>query len=112
MDLSDAARRVARWARREPLVLRVYFFGSRVKGMYRPESDLDVAIEIDPEQVPTDTDAELISCWFAHKGQWQKALQSRLAMPVDLDWHHPRRCDAVRRGLAEAGRLVYEKKSP
>ncbi len=112
MELSVAAGKAARWARGESLVLRVYFFGSRVKGRYRPESDLDVAIEIDRRQLAPDTEAALVACWFAHQGRWRKDLQGRLCLRIDLDWHRPRRSNAVAHGVVEAGRLVYEKGVP
>lgn len=110
MKMQVAAEIVARWAQSEPLILRIYFFGSRVKGRYLPESDLDVAIVLDPRCLPEE-DTDGVITWFANMGRWHKCLQERLPVPLDLEWHHPRRTAASIRGVAEASLLVYEKPS-
>lgn len=38
---------IGEWAGRQPLVIEIYAFGSRVKGGYRPDSDLDLAFVVD-----------------------------------------------------------------
>ena len=40
-SIEQAITIVASWARQERIVERVYFFGSRVCGDYRPDSDLE-----------------------------------------------------------------------
>lgn len=106
--MQTAAAIVARWAESEPLILRVYFFGSRVKGRFLPESDLDVAVVLDPRCLP-EADTDGVLTWFANMGRWHKSLQERLALPLDLEWLHPRRTAVSARGVAEASLLVYEK---
>ncbi|GAB7543676.1 nucleotidyltransferase family protein [Cupriavidus sp. 8B] len=51
------------WAESQPHVRRPWIFGSRLKGMQRVDSDLDVAMEIDP--VGGDESAAVT--WVAHQ---------------------------------------------
>ena len=51
VDLSDAQiALIAAWARDAPGVTACYLFGSRAKGTSRPDSDVDLAVEV--ETVP------------------------------------------------------------
>ena len=40
---------IQQWAKNESLVEQAYVFGSRAKGIARPESDLDIAIKLSGE---------------------------------------------------------------
>ena len=44
--LPQWSQAIRSWAETQPLVLEVHAFGSRVKGAYRPDSDLDLAFVI------------------------------------------------------------------
>jgi predicted nucleotidyltransferase len=46
---------VTAWAETEPLIRRVYFFGSRTRGDNQPGSDIDLAIlnDIDSAELAT-----------------------------------------------------------
>jgi len=46
MNIKELIKIVAQWAHDEPLVTKVYIFGSRARDDYREDSDLDVAVEI------------------------------------------------------------------
>lgn len=46
----DALRELAHWGKSQPWVVRIWLFGSRVKGTHRADSDLDIAIE--PQWTP------------------------------------------------------------
>ena len=42
--LANISERVRSWAPSEPLVRRIYLFGSRACGEERPDSDVDLAV--------------------------------------------------------------------
>lgn len=71
MDLSDAQVDAIRgWAERTDHVLAVYLFGSRAKGLSRPESDVDIALAFCVE----DHDVEDVfksfhDSWYAELGR-------------------------------------------
>jgi predicted nucleotidyltransferase len=46
MNIETMSAAVAKWASSEPLIRKAYLFGSRVRGAHKPDSDLDVAVEI------------------------------------------------------------------
>jgi len=39
---------IARWAAENPEVRRVWVFGSRAKGTHGPNSEIDIAVELEP----------------------------------------------------------------
>lgn len=111
VQLEQVAAIIAKWAEGEPLIARAYLFGSRAKGIDLPGSDLDVAIELDPDLLSASDEGEGMTTWFAHKGRWQKVLRERTRQPVHLAWHHPEKTETVHRGLVEAGVCIYEKRA-
>ena len=47
MDLETIKGILNNWAASKILINRVWVFGSRAKGTHKPDSDLDIAIELD-----------------------------------------------------------------
>lgn len=96
---------VAKWARAEPLVVKAYVFGSRVKGNSRTDSDLDVAVELLEE--PGEDDP---GCTWQRDGQRLKAsIVGIVCVPVDLDWYGgPDQTLCVHAGIQAGSLLVYE----
>ena len=47
LDIIAVIPRLRVWAQGHPNIRRVWLYGSRVKGTQRPDSDLDIAIDID-----------------------------------------------------------------
>lgn len=45
MDIESIKRIITDWASKEPLVKKVYIFGSRATNDYGEDSDIDVAVE-------------------------------------------------------------------
>jgi uncharacterized protein len=84
------------------------YFGSRAKGTHRPDSDIDIAVELEPVG---DSEETLVR-WTAHSTQWEAQLQSRIAAKIDLEWFDPdgstRRVQAA---LSEGKGLMYERTS-
>jgi uncharacterized protein len=93
---NDIGAAVSSWAIGEPLVRRVYLFGSRAKGTARPDSDIDLAIlhEIDPEVAAScDPSVAHWMTWWVHEKRWSDGVQERLVhrahvQPIDRDSRH------------------------
>jgi predicted nucleotidyltransferase len=72
--LFDATRKLRSWAQGRDFVRRLWVFGSRVRGLQRPDSAFDAALEIDPvgrDELP------LVS-WMAHHSKWVAELTAVL----------------------------------
>lgn len=100
------------WAGRQPLVGRVWLFGSRVRGDHRPDSDLDVAIELDLPADPAGDDGlhPAAAVWMYDTEGWAEELRALTGLVIDLqhlDGHHS---PTIQAGVAEAGLLVYCKR--
>jgi len=72
------------WAAGEPLILEVYAFGSRVKGGYRPDSDLDIAIKVDGSD-----EGEQLGNAICEKERWLETLSALVPVSVDLQAMFP-----------------------
>jgi predicted nucleotidyltransferase len=109
MELDEIRRVVTEWGQGEPLVLRVWMYGSRAKGTARPDSDLDLAVELDPEVFQrNDPVSGGLATWWAEDDRWEEELDARIHLSVHLQWYGP---NDVRVGPAvrEYGILLYEK---
>ncbi|NNG59788.1 nucleotidyltransferase domain-containing protein [Sphingomonas paucimobilis] len=103
-DGVDAAwvERIATWAAGEPLIEAAYVFGSRVKGTYRDDSDLDVAVIV----AGADEGERLGNAIF-EKPRWIATLQPQL--PVKLHLQCAMDDDiVVMPAVRDHGRLVYK----
>jgi predicted nucleotidyltransferase len=109
MQLPQVASLVSTWARGEPLVKRVYLFGSRVRGDHGLNSDLDIAVELDPVVFQgTDESGGLATWMFETKG-WKEELEKLIPLKIQLERYHPDQTPTVGKGLAQSSELVYEK---
>jgi predicted nucleotidyltransferase len=80
----------------------MWFFGSRVKGIQRPDSDLDAAIEIDP--IETDEETQII--WMDNSKRWLFELQSMSPFQLQLEMNGTTKLDQY---LACCSMLIYER---
>jgi predicted nucleotidyltransferase len=92
---------LASWAAAIPRIRRVWLFGGDAKRNQRANTDLDVAIEMEPVADSEET----ISVWIAHAEQWQNELESRIGAAVDLEWFDP----DVDAPLSEKAILAYDR---
>jgi uncharacterized protein len=100
------AEAIARWAADNPRIRRVWVYGSRANGTPRPDSDLDLAVELEP----VGDSEETLSVWLAHEGAWHAELQNRISPKVDLEWFDPDGgMTPVRAALDKGKTLVYER---
>lgn len=73
------------WAVRHPEITRVIVYGSRARGDHRPDSDLDVAVEIEKSKWQESP----FAIWLTSTAAWQRELEPKLPWPLDLQWHDP-----------------------
>ena len=95
---------IAAWAEKQPGLRRLWIFGSRAQGTHRPDSDLDVAFEIDrlPDGAPS-------MDFLEHtRPRWCAELSQLSGLLVHLE---PSIGDAsdVAEYVAHSGVLVYER---
>lgn len=71
------------WAAENPFVRRLWVFGSRLRGNQRDDSDIDVALEIDPignDEIP-------LTSWISSSDRWREELQPKLPHQLDLQFY-------------------------
>ena len=106
-----AAAAVQEWARSEPLIRQVWFFGSRFRGSdwhgqpTRPDSDLDLAIVIDE---PSD-EAELQAAWSALRRRGESYLASSLPWRAHLELHRGDLTPNLKSYLEDCSRIAYRR---
>jgi predicted nucleotidyltransferase len=100
MPLLDLDRtKIVEWARRHRLIKRVYLFGSRARGDHRPDSDIDLAVEMD------------LDAWFEWHPRYEKEPDLRLSHPVQLEWYRPGAgLERVGNAVEKDGVLIYERR--
>jgi predicted nucleotidyltransferase len=104
----SAADSIAQWAAENPEVRFVWVFGSRAKNTHRADSDIDIAVELEPVADSEET----LTRWIAHADLMKSQLQSRIAPKVDLEWFDPDGSTPnIEAALNDAKMLVYERAS-
>lgn len=81
---------MATWAQSAPEIKRAWIFGSYAYGTPRADSDLDVAIEIQPDAIDH---WGLFTFWMRHGDRLQAALRLQFAdefpsLEVNLELYH------------------------
>lgn len=83
MDIEDMRDAVAKWASTQPLIRKAYLFGSRVRGTHKPNSDLDVAIEI--FTLPGDENP--LTTWTCEAQRLKASTAGVVPVIIDLNWY-------------------------
>jgi predicted nucleotidyltransferase len=96
---------IRRWAELQPIIKRVWLFGSRVRGTETPDSDLDIAVE--HGALPGDSDA--FTTALCEMKKWRSQLQPIVSMTIDLQSYVPGGTPTIEAGLKESSILLYEK---
>lgn len=104
MDASELGNIIAEWARGEPLVVRAYIFGSRARGDYREDSDLDVAVEIRRGA----GDENVLETWIFERKRMEERLAKLLPYKLQLENLDNSNTPTVLSGIQRSSMLVYE----
>lgn len=100
MDLAHIRSQVTAWATFKPRVRAVWLIGSRAKGTYGPDSDIDLAVAYRP---PSD-----FSDFFNEAEEWEAELQGLIPHQVHMLTCRPDR-ELVWRGAKERRILLYSR---
>jgi uncharacterized protein len=102
----EVAGSIAQWGAGNPHIRRVWVYGSRANGTHRPDSDINIAVELEP----VGDSEETLSIWLANGALWQSQLQSRIPLRVDLEWFDPDGGTSTLQAALDRGKvLVYER---
>ena len=105
---SSVTESIAQWATETPEVRRVWVFGSHAMGTATRDSDLDIAVELEPVADSEETLTRWISC----AALWRSQLQRRTAVSIALQWFDPDgRTPTMQERLDEGRLLIYERAS-
>lgn len=85
--LEEFSRVVCGWASQQPVVNRVWIFGSYAKGTQKPSSDLDVAVEL---HAPTLAYVRADTWWYRHSSALGESLKVLIPVPLDMQLYHRR----------------------
>lgn len=109
MDLSLISEALHKWAESKPLVARAWVFGSRVRGTAHPDSDLDIAIELDMQaRAGMDETGGLVT-WAFETNEWESELAAALPFKIDLQQYRGSDTPTIHSAIASSGQLVYVK---
>ena len=109
MTIADMHTLLSAWAAEKPLVGRLWLFGSRVRGDHRPDSDVDVAIELDMSAARGADESGGIATWAFDTKTWKPELEGLLSLVVDLQRYKAGETATIQAGLDQSSILVYEK---
>lgn len=93
------------WAEANQFVTRIWFFGSRVRGDHRPDSDLDVAVE----HQAGPGDASVLATAIAGPEEWLSELQPQVEVRLDLQSYLGDDTPTIREALRVSSVLVFER---
>jgi predicted nucleotidyltransferase len=103
---NDVQDTLTGWAEATPRIRRLWIFGSQAKGTHEPDSDIDIAIEIEP----VGDSEETLTLWIVNSENWHAQLQQCISLQVDLEWFDPDgSTPKVHGALRETGVLVYDR---
>ena len=107
VSLGDIATILKFYSAERPSVLRTYIYGSRVSGTPRDDSDIDIAMELDPAFRPPLWD--VLVDWDIEHGRFQQELQALISLQVHHTHFYTGMFTDYVESAARAGMLVYER---
>jgi predicted nucleotidyltransferase len=96
------------WALSWPSVSRVWIFGSRARADHRPDSDLDIAVEVTPSAGDESSDATWMMDSGPHVARLKAAL-SHLPYEIDVENVNFEADQVVGPSVKEHGIQLYER---
>lgn len=93
------------WLENKPIIIRAWIFGSRARTDFRPDSDLDLAIE--HGIMPGDTDEHTTS--IGEIKTWTEELQPNISLSLDLQSYIQGESEIIDQGLKRSSILIWDK---
>ncbi|WP_374558462.1 nucleotidyltransferase family protein [Thermomonas sp.] len=112
MNTAEIGEILRTWAAAKPLVNRVWIFGSRARGEERPDSDLDVAVELDMTAADGVDESGGFATWSFETTEWHAELSALLPFEIDLEQYREPDTPTIHQALARSSKLVYAKAGP
>ena len=79
-----------------------------MKGTHHANSDLDIAVELEPSEDSNST----LAVWMHESDAWKVQVAALFPFPIDLQWHDSfGTTEVINRGTSEACEVVYERAS-
>jgi len=106
--LEEYSKLIVEWAKSEPLIIKVWIYGSRTNDSYQQDSDLDIAIEI--TQLPHDSN--VLSTWINEADRFRERLEKIFLTFSNIKLHLELlndECVIVSGGVRKSGFLIYQK---
>lgn len=104
MNIEELGVAVALWASNQPLIRKVYLFGSRVRGDHLNDSDLDVAVEI--FKLPGDSGP--LATWIGESHRLEASIAEIVPVVVDLEWYGGEaETPTIHKALERSSLVVY-----
>lgn len=73
------------WAAKKPLINKIFLYGSRIAGNNKPDSDLDIAIELDPKEFQDEDKSDGTATWIEVADGWKEELEGILDYAIHLE---------------------------
>lgn len=105
-ELTSVISKLKGWAVSHPDIARLFLFGSRASGRHRPDSDLDIAIEL----ASSGRDEPVLAVWLTSVREWRREVERLSPWPVDLQWYDGGgETETVARGIAHSHLVVFDR---
>lgn len=104
--LKPEVEALKKWASSNPLIQKVYIYGSHALGNENGCSDLDVAIEIKARK----GDNTIETTWICEARRWREEISFSLRYNLDLNWYDPIETPPVHKGIVAGNYLVFSRK--
>ena len=101
MNIDDLKRVVSNWASILPYRVRIYFYGSQIKGTSNHESDYDFAIEF------LDSGINRTLSWMDRHDLWESELSKITQVKTHLELYDNKNVN-VRKYVNEGSIIIFE----
>ena len=104
MNNEEIIKTIKTWACDLPFQIKIYFFGSRLKGAARSDSDVDIALEFLEPSVKQ----KQAMLWFDNHDKWEKELSNLLGMQADLELYENNESPHLKEYLDKSSEVIYQ----
>jgi len=94
---------ITTWAAILPYKIRIYLYGSYLKGNKKEPSDIDIAFEFCDDQLPDEPE----NLWHDNHENWQQYLSEKFGMKAHLELNSSD-SKYISQSLKEASLLLYD----